>query len=448
MPTVNSNVKLITSNQAPTTSNLAKGEMAFGQVAGINSIYGNTGNGIIKIEFTASGEPIIYFANEDALTTFVDGDDVPASGWYAAIADSIYEQYGEWVAYKITFEDIGASARVYKPHFTQIGASSNGNAFYNLVPNESGIFTDGDVFYWFDGIIDTINMGNYAHTRYFLYSTNGYSDSRYGLDVRLSYKQKSGNKYNVDLYQEDFVLEDVGGPALKASIDYNMDNYTGNPGTAPEDNQYFTIWQACMSDSAPFDPLYLVIKEIVSDGEPWINWNEIIALDSGDEPEPTESYVQFDLSSELPLGNYINSVSFSNRQQVGDYPLSGGWNIDLASGSSNNINISASVPAQSQHLRISVDAWIDKFSSPGYAIPDMNVNITYYASTNTHAISGVYDQAKKRISWNGSFEVTDTGETPAIARDNITNLWVAIMRYYDTDSPTLKGTIKFEAIDG
>ena len=87
MPTVNSNVKLITSNQAPTTSNLAKGEMAFGQVAGINSIYGNTGNGIIKIEFTASGEPIIYFANEEALNTFVGGDSVPASGWYAAIAD-------------------------------------------------------------------------------------------------------------------------------------------------------------------------------------------------------------------------------------------------------------------------------------------------------------------------------------------------------------------------
>lgn len=95
MPTVNSNVKLITSNQAPTISNLAKGEMAFGQVGGVNSIYGNTGNGIIKIEFTASGEPIIYFANEEALNTFVEGDDVPASGWYAAIADSIYEQYGE-----------------------------------------------------------------------------------------------------------------------------------------------------------------------------------------------------------------------------------------------------------------------------------------------------------------------------------------------------------------
>ena len=89
MPTINSNVKLITSNQAPTTSNLAKGEMAFGQVAGINSIYGNTGNGIIKIEFTSSGEPIIYFANEEALSTFVKGNDVPTSGWYAAIADSI-----------------------------------------------------------------------------------------------------------------------------------------------------------------------------------------------------------------------------------------------------------------------------------------------------------------------------------------------------------------------
>lgn len=257
MPTVNSNVKLITSNQAPTTSNLAKGEMAFGQVGGVNSIYGNTGNGIIKIEFTASSEPIIYFANEEALNSFVEGDDVPASGWYAAIAE-----------------------------------------------------------------------------------------------------------------------------------------------------------------------------------------------DSGDEPEPTESYVQFDLSTELPLGNYINSVSFSNRQQVGDYPLNNGWYIDLASGGSKNINISAGASAHSQHLRITVDAWVDKFGAPGYAIPDMSVNIAYYASTNTHAISGVYDQARRRISWNGSFEITDTGEAPATARDVITNLWVAIMRYYDTDSPTLRGTIKFEAIDG
>lgn len=256
MPTVNSNVKLITSNQAPTTSNLAKGEMAFGQVGGVNSIYGNTGNDIIKIEFTSGGEPIIYFANEEALNAFVEGDDVPALGWYAAIAE-----------------------------------------------------------------------------------------------------------------------------------------------------------------------------------------------DSGEEPEPTESYVQFDLSTELPLGNYINSVSFSNRQQVGDYPLGGGWYIDLATGGSNNINISAGASAHSQRLRISVDAWIGKFSALGYAIPDMNVNISYIGTT-IHTISGVYDQARKRISWNGSFEVTDTGETPAIARDVLTNLWVAIMRYYDTDSPTLQGTIKFEAIDG
>ena len=119
----------------------------------------------------------------------------------------------------------------------------------------------------------------------------------------------------------------------------------------------------------------------------------------------------------------------------------------MAPGGSNNINISAGAIAHSQRLRISVDAWVDKFSNPGYAIPDMNVNITYIG-TNIHAISGVYDQARKRISWNGSFEVTDTGETPAIARDVLTNLWVAIMRYYDTDSPTLRGTIKFEAIDG
>ena len=130
MPTVNSNVKLITSNQAPTTSNLAKGEMAFGQVSGVNSIYGNTGNGIIKIEFTSGGEPIIYFANEEALNTFVEGDDVPASGWYAAIADTVHEQY----AYAI-YNFSGLMGRSpYDAPITAGEKSSNADDYFVLSP--------------------------------------------------------------------------------------------------------------------------------------------------------------------------------------------------------------------------------------------------------------------------------------------------------------------------
>ena len=438
MPTVNSNVKLITSNQAPTTSNLAKGEMAFGQVGGVNSIYGNTGNGIIKIEFTASGEPIIYFANEEALNTFVEGDDVPTSGWYAAIADTIYEQYGEWVAYKITFEDIdGTTTGVYKPTFTQIGASSNGNAFYNLVPNESGIFTNTSVVSSkFNQTIDTINMGNYAHTRYFLYSTDGYINNLFR--TYLCYKQKGGNQYRVELNSDDFILEDVG-VGYKASIDYNMDNYTGNPGTDAEDNQYFTIWQSRSSDSSPFDPLYLVLKEIRSEGKPWIDWDEILALDSGEEPEPVESYVQFDLGSPTPLGDYINSVSFSNRKQVGEYPLGGAWSITDISGDEYNINLEAG--ANSGPLKITVDAYINFFGMPDNNPPEMDVSYIAGVETKTNTIQGVYDSGSKRIKWQGSFTI-----------DNIENqtlgCWASIKRYYENDSPTLKGTIKFEAIDG
>lgn len=378
MPTVNSNVKLITSNQAPTTSNLAKGEMAFGQVAGINSIYGNTGNGIIKIEFTASGEPIIYFANEEALNTFVGGDSVPASGWYAAIADDLF---------RFNLKEVDGYLIPEMSDKTEI----------NIVTDRLSGWDGMDYKPWYITII-AHNLGNYGEQT----TSNVISGDDYNCQGRVA-----------PIDGTDLVIIKPTCPTL-----INVDTSHGG-------------W---MSVVCPSNYYEFVSGYATSYYEPY-------------EPEPTESYVQFDLSTELPLGNYINSVSFSNRQQVGDYPLGGGWNIDLAPGGSNNINISAGASAHSQRLRISVDAWVDKFSNPGYAIPDMNVNITYIG-TNIHAISGVYDQARKRISWNGSFEVTDTGETPAIARDVLTNLWVAIMRYYDTDSPTLRGTIKFEAIDG
>ena len=85
MANVNSNIKLITSNTEPTTTNLPKGNLAFGQVNGENKIYGNIGDQVV--EFTANGEPIIYFADENELNTFLASDNVPEGGWYAAVAE-------------------------------------------------------------------------------------------------------------------------------------------------------------------------------------------------------------------------------------------------------------------------------------------------------------------------------------------------------------------------
>ncbi len=85
MVNVNSNVKLITTNTVPTATNLPNGNLAFGQIDGKNRLFGNTGNQVV--EFTANGEPIIYFADENELNTFLASDNVPTGGWYAAVAE-------------------------------------------------------------------------------------------------------------------------------------------------------------------------------------------------------------------------------------------------------------------------------------------------------------------------------------------------------------------------
>lgn len=424
MPTVNSNVKLITSNRAPTTSNLAKGEMAFGQVAGINSIYGNTGNGIIKIEFTASGEPIIYFANEDALNTFVERDDVPTSGWYAAIADTVYEQYGEWVAFKLEELTTAGSSKTFK--MTKISGSSNGDSFYELVD---------DVDFGPDGTGSEIQFGNYAHTRYLLYLD--YSEDS-TTNWNLTFNFQNNSSYDVSVRDMDKIGNNIPG-----HMEVSMDNYTANPQVAVEDNKtmHITASGAVRANLSG----YLVVKEILSDGEPWINWNEIIALDSGDEPESTESYVQFDLGSPTPLGNYINSVSFSNRQQVGNYPLGGTWSITSVSGDEYNINLGTG--ANSGPLKITVDAHIDFFGMPDNNPPEMDINIVNGTITKTNTITGVYDSGARQMKWQGSFTIDSTGNQATRAEQTL-GCWASIMRYYENDFPTLQGTIKFEAIDG
>lgn len=416
MSTVNSNVKLITSNQAPTTSNLAKGEMAFGQVGGVNSIYGNTGNGIIKIEFTASGEPIIYFVNEEALNTFVEGEDVPESGWYAAIADSIYEQYGEWVAFKLDDLTTALSTQTFK--MAKIAGSSNGDNFYNLV---------NDVDFGADGTGSEIQFGNYAHSRYFIYLDYS-ADSTANWVTHFNFEHKSN--YSVNIRDMDEIGDNHSG-----HLEVTMDNYTSNPQVAEEDNKNMHITASGFSSTNLSG--YLVVKEILSDGKPWINWDEILSLDSGEEPEPTESYVQFDLGSPTPLGNYINSVSFNNRKQVGEYPLGGAWSITAVSGDEYNLNLEAG--ASSGPLKVTVDAYIEFFGMPDNNPPKMDVSYIAGVETKTNTIEGVYDSGSRKMKWQGSFTINDTGNL---------GLWASIMRYYENDNPTLRGTIKFEAIDG
>lgn len=96
--------KLITSGKAPTTANLAKGELAFGMVSGENKLYGNTGTEVVELGGGGSSsdvnsenlqklmwdrsDPIFYFNTESAYDLFRTSRYCLSGGWYAAIADS------------------------------------------------------------------------------------------------------------------------------------------------------------------------------------------------------------------------------------------------------------------------------------------------------------------------------------------------------------------------
>lgn len=85
-----SNVKLATSGTTPTTANLPKGYMAFGNFGGKNEVYGNVGSQVVKL----NGDPkkVLYFPSQEELDTFLKGSDVPVGEWYAAVADKVYSQ--------------------------------------------------------------------------------------------------------------------------------------------------------------------------------------------------------------------------------------------------------------------------------------------------------------------------------------------------------------------
>lgn len=370
MPTVNSNVKLITSNQAPTTSNLAKGEMAFGQVAGINSIYGNTGNGIIKIEFTASGEPIIYFANEEALNSFVEGDDVPASGWYAAIADDLY---------RFNLKEL------------------NGD----LVPE------------W----VNSIESGD---------RTNGWSD--------VTHKGWWLTVIAHDTYGH--------GTQTTSTMILGEDFNCQGKATAIDGTDLVVIKSSCptLTDSSINSGSggYMIVTLPVADGYEFVSGYATNSYEPY-EPEPTKSYVQFDLSS--TLGSGINSVEFSNMASSGTLntpvSLSGSYNIQIG-------------PPISGASKVTIDASIPFFGTPDYNFPDMDVQ--WHDTTaggggysGSKTIAPEYDSSAKVVRWQGSF-TTDGTSTQSTARAIFGQylMYINVTNYYEGDSPQLTGTIKIE----
>lgn len=130
MVNVNSNVKLITSNTVPTSVNLPNGNMAFGQIDGSNRLFGTIGSQVV--EFTANGEPIIYFNSEQELELFLDTPDVPATGWWAFVADEFPSGLSQFELYVATSSSAMKSSNV---RFGTINTDKLTNNTYNLTSN-------------------------------------------------------------------------------------------------------------------------------------------------------------------------------------------------------------------------------------------------------------------------------------------------------------------------
>lgn len=120
-----SNVKLASSGDVPTVSTLPKGYLAFGNFGGENEIYGNVGSEVVKL----AGNPkkILYFASQSELDTFLTGSDVPVGEWYAAVAEKVYPQAGEWATFNFT--GVAASSPYSAPITFNSGSASASDYF-------------------------------------------------------------------------------------------------------------------------------------------------------------------------------------------------------------------------------------------------------------------------------------------------------------------------------
>ena len=130
MVNVNSNVKLITTNTVPTTTNLPKGNLAFGQVNGENRLFGNIGSQVV--EFTADGEPIIYFNSEQELELFLNTANVPATGWWAFVADEFPNGLSQ---FELSVATSNLEMKSSNVRFKTVNADKLTNNTYNLTSN-------------------------------------------------------------------------------------------------------------------------------------------------------------------------------------------------------------------------------------------------------------------------------------------------------------------------
>lgn len=140
MVNVASNVKLSSSGDVPTTGTLQKGYMAFGDFGGENKLYGNVGSEVADL--ISNAKTVLYFKNQSELDEFLQGTDVPVGEWYAAVAEKIYKQYGEWATFNFT--GVAASSP-YSAPITFNSGSTNASDYFALSDEGHQIVARNDV---------------------------------------------------------------------------------------------------------------------------------------------------------------------------------------------------------------------------------------------------------------------------------------------------------------
>ena len=270
MVNVTSNVKLSSSGNVPTTGDLQKGYLSFGNFGGENKLYGNVGSEVVDL--IGDAKTVLYFQNQTELDEFLQGSDVPVGEWYASVADTVYEQYGEWAAFKLGLTHLvgGSEASQAWPPMTLLGGSDDASNFYQI-----GQPTSSEQ-------IDAVVFGNYAHTRYYLYlDFDQTPSSQLPWDVIWQFKQANGYYYTLNVMGVSG--NDIENPTVftDGHFEGNMQNYTSSTAVGGEENVFVVnAYQALSSMVDVNISGYLVVKEITADGEPWINWEEIKAMEA------------------------------------------------------------------------------------------------------------------------------------------------------------------------
>lgn len=140
MVNVTSNVKLSSSGSVPTTSTLPKGYLSFGNFGGENKLYGNIGSEVADL--IGDAKTVLYFASQSELDTFLTGSDVPVGEWYAAVAEKVYAQYGEWATFNFTGM---TTSSPYSAPITFNSGSANANDYFALSDEGYQIVAMNDV---------------------------------------------------------------------------------------------------------------------------------------------------------------------------------------------------------------------------------------------------------------------------------------------------------------